>query len=114
MTRVSVVQAKAQFSRILAEAAAGREVLITRRRTASAQRTLLMRYVDTSVLVPLFVPEETTERVQLWLKLPGHEALTISEWTMAEFASAPGLKSARQSLASRSGTRCLPHIPQAH
>ena len=37
MTRVSVAQAKARFSRILAEAAAGREVLITRRGTAIAR-----------------------------------------------------------------------------
>ena len=51
-----------------------------------------MKYVDTSVLVPLFVPEETTARVQLWLELPGNEALAISEWTVTEFASALGLK----------------------
>ena len=50
----------------------------------------MTRYVDTSVLVPLFLPEETTERVQLWLQLPGNEALAISEWTVTEFASALG------------------------
>ena len=52
----------------------------------------MTRYVDTSVLVPLFLPEETTERVQLWLELPGNEALAISEWTVTEFVSALGLK----------------------
>jgi len=37
MIRLSVVKAKAQFSRILAEAAAGREVVITRRGMAVAR-----------------------------------------------------------------------------
>jgi prevent-host-death family protein len=37
MTRVSVVKAKANFSRLLAEVQAGREVLITRRGTAVAR-----------------------------------------------------------------------------
>jgi prevent-host-death family protein len=37
MTRVSVVQAKANFSRLLAEVEAGQEVVITRRGTAVAK-----------------------------------------------------------------------------
>lgn len=37
MTRVSVVKAKANFSRLLAEAEAGREVVITRRGEAVAR-----------------------------------------------------------------------------
>ena len=37
MTRISVVKAKANFSRLLAEVEAGREVLITRRGTAVAR-----------------------------------------------------------------------------
>jgi prevent-host-death family protein len=37
MTRVSVVKAMANFSRLLAEAEAGREVLITRRGTVVAK-----------------------------------------------------------------------------
>jgi prevent-host-death family protein len=37
MTRISVVEAKAKFSRLLAEVEAGREVVITRRGTAVAR-----------------------------------------------------------------------------
>ena len=37
MTRVSVVKAMANFSRLLAEVEAGRDVLITRRRTTVAR-----------------------------------------------------------------------------
>jgi prevent-host-death family protein len=41
MTRVSVVKAKANFSRLLAEVEAGREVVITRRGAAVAKISAL-------------------------------------------------------------------------
>lgn len=51
-----------------------------------------MRYLDTSVLVPLFVPEPESDRVQRWMERQAGDVLTISDWTLTEFASAMGLK----------------------
>jgi len=51
-----------------------------------------MHYLDTSVLVPLFLPEETSERIQSWFETQGAEGLAISDWTLTEFSSALGLK----------------------
>jgi uncharacterized protein len=51
-----------------------------------------MVYLDTSVLVPLFLPEPESERIQRWLERQSGELLSISEWTLTEFASALGLK----------------------
>jgi predicted nucleic acid-binding protein len=51
-----------------------------------------MRYLDTSVLVPLFLPEEASERIQRWFEAQGAEGLAISDWTLSEFSSALGLK----------------------
>jgi len=51
-----------------------------------------MVYLDTSVLVPLFLPEPESERIQRWIERQSGELLSISEWTLTEFASALGLK----------------------
>jgi predicted nucleic acid-binding protein len=51
-----------------------------------------MVYLETSVLVPLFLPEPESERVQRWLERQTDKILLISEWTLTEFASALGLK----------------------
>jgi len=51
-----------------------------------------MLYLDTSVLVPLFVPEEASERIQGWFERQGAEGLAIGDWTLTEFSSALGLK----------------------
>lgn len=51
-----------------------------------------MLYLDTSVLVPLFLPELESERIQRWIERQADELLFISEWTLTEFASALGLK----------------------
>jgi predicted nucleic acid-binding protein len=51
-----------------------------------------MVYLDTSVLVPLFLPEPESERIQRWLERHSGDLLAISEWTVTEFASALGLK----------------------
>ena len=51
-----------------------------------------MVYLDTSVLVPLFLPEPESERIQRWIERQSGELLLISEWTLTEFASALGLK----------------------
>lgn len=51
-----------------------------------------MLYLDTSVLVPLFVPEPESDSVRAWFAAQGLEALAISDWTLTEFASAMGIK----------------------
>jgi uncharacterized protein len=51
-----------------------------------------MLYLDTSVLVPLFIPEPESDRIQRWIERQAPEALCISEWTLTEFVSALGLK----------------------
>lgn len=51
-----------------------------------------MLYVDTSVLVPLFVPEPESDLVRAWFGARTGEALAISDWTLTEFASAMGIK----------------------
>jgi predicted nucleic acid-binding protein len=51
-----------------------------------------MLYLDTSVLVPLFLPEPESDRMQRWIERQAAGLLCISEWTLTEFASALGLK----------------------
>jgi len=51
-----------------------------------------MVYLDTSVLVPLFLPEPDSERIQRWIERQSGVLLSISEWTITEFVSALGLK----------------------
>lgn len=50
-----------------------------------------MIYVDTSALVPLFIREAKSEAVLAWLET-ADQRLTISEWTLVEFASAAAIK----------------------
>jgi predicted nucleic acid-binding protein len=51
-----------------------------------------MLYLDTSVLVPLFVPEPASVGVRRWLERQASELLAVSDWTLTEFASALGIK----------------------
>jgi predicted nucleic acid-binding protein len=51
-----------------------------------------MIYLDTSALVPLFVPEPSTPRVERWFENHTSEEMAVSDWTLTEFASALGLK----------------------
>lgn len=50
-----------------------------------------MVYLDTSVVVPMFVREPASEAVLAWLESAG-EALISSDWMHTEFASALALK----------------------
>lgn len=50
-----------------------------------------MIYADTSALVPMFVREPKTESVLAWMESSG-ERLLVSEWAIAEFASATAIK----------------------
>lgn len=51
-----------------------------------------MIYLDTSVLLPLFVREPTSDAVRLWFATLPTGELAISEWTGTEFVSAIGIK----------------------
>ena len=46
-----------------------------------------MRYFDTSFLVPLILPEATSEPITEFLEGVSAEELTVSHWTRVEFAS---------------------------
>lgn len=50
-----------------------------------------MIYADTSALVPAFIREPKSEAVLAWLESSG-ERLVVSEWAIAEFASATSIK----------------------
>lgn len=53
---------------------------------------ILTRYLDTSLLVPLFVHEPKSTDTHLWLAGIGNAELVISEWAIVEFSSAVGIK----------------------
>ena len=50
-----------------------------------------MLYLDTSFLVPYFVSEDSSERVEKFLR-GAKDELAVSAWTATEFVSALGLK----------------------
>lgn len=49
-----------------------------------------MLYVDTSVVLPLFVPEATSPAVMAFVESLPPQELTVSQWTLVEFASVLG------------------------
>jgi hypothetical protein len=49
-------------------------------------------YLDTSLLVPLFIREPGTARAQAFLTANASQVLVISPWTITEFSSALALK----------------------
>jgi uncharacterized protein len=54
-----------------------------------------MIYLDTSVVVPLIVPETTSSRARSWferLDSAQTKALAVSAWVLTEFTSAMGIK----------------------
>ena len=51
-----------------------------------------MLYLDTSFLVPYFVSEESSEKVEAYMRGLEGEELFVSAWTATEFVSALGLK----------------------
>lgn len=50
-----------------------------------------MVYLDTSLIVPYFLPEATSARVEAFLR-GFSEGLAVSLWTKTEFASVVGIK----------------------
>ena len=57
-----------------------------------------MRYLDTSLLIPLYVEETRTSDAQSWMAGLAFEPLSISHWCVVEFHSALGIKSRRGEL----------------
>lgn len=80
-----------------------------------------MIYLDTSVAIPMFVPEPTSDAVDAWME-SCDSPLVSSDWILTEFASALSIKVRRGELAQkqanaawkdfeefcRSGLRLLP------
>ncbi len=52
----------------------------------------MIRYLDTSVLIPLFLPEARSAAVRAWFRGLDMTDVLISTWTVTEFASALGGK----------------------
>lgn len=75
-----------------------------------------MVYIDTSAIVPAFIREPKSEAVLAWLESSG-QRLVVSEWTIAEFASAAAIKvrtgEIAPTLAKRARARFL-DFAQAH
>ncbi len=57
-------------------------------------------YLDTSLLVPLYVEEAASDRTGAWFEAQTVE-LVVSDWTLVEFASALGLKVRTRQLTAR-------------
>lgn len=58
-----------------------------------------MLYLDTSLVVALFTPEEHTERVQHWIGQDRDTLLCVSRWVDVEFAATIAAKVRAGSLA---------------
>ena len=64
-------------------------------------------YLDTSVLLPSFVKEDTSPVVRRWLAEHAHGEWTTSLWTSVEFASAVGNRVRAGTLSSSDGKAAL-------
>lgn len=65
-----------------------------------------MIYLDTSVVVPLIVPEPTSSRARSWFKrLDSRQTkeLAVSAWVLTEFTSAMGIKVRNRELTRSQG-----------
>lgn len=51
-----------------------------------------MQYIDTCLLIPLFVPEPATEMACEYFAATANQNMAISHWTQTEFASAISFK----------------------
>jgi uncharacterized protein len=51
-----------------------------------------MIYLDTSILISLVVPEPESESVERWFVGHRSKGMTISDWSLVEFASALGVR----------------------
>jgi len=64
-------------------------------------------YLDTSFLVPYFIPEKASRAVDKFLSSVKAEELAISQWTRAEFVSALGIKIRTQRFSEDAARRVL-------
>jgi len=64
-------------------------------------------YLDTSFLVPYFVPEKASRPVEKFLSSLKTEELAISQWTRTEFVSALGIKIRTQRFSENAARRAL-------
>lgn len=62
-----------------------------------------MIYLDTSVLVPLFVPDVESASARRCLIQGAKAPLAISDWSLTEFASAIGIRVRERALRARQG-----------
>ena len=65
-----------------------------------------MIYLDTSVVVPLLVPETTSARARAWVERLDSgqtKALAVSTWAVTEFTSAMGIKVRNREITSEQG-----------
>ncbi len=46
-----------------------------------------MLYFDTSFLVPLILPEATSDKITAFIRTLSAEAFAVSHWTLVEFSS---------------------------
>lgn len=51
-----------------------------------------MLYLDTCVLIPLFLQESTSDSIHAFFELNTQQSMLISAWTQTEFASAIAFK----------------------
>ena len=66
-----------------------------------------MFYLDTSFLVPYFIPEKASRAVEKFLSSIKTEELAISQWTRTEFVSALGIKIRTQRFSEDAARRAL-------
>ncbi|MEX0958528.1 MAG: type II toxin-antitoxin system VapC family toxin [Burkholderiales bacterium] len=66
-----------------------------------------MLYLDTSFLVPYFIFEESSEKVEKYLLGIRGQQLAVSAWTSTEFVSAVGLKVRRKELDEKAASDVL-------
>ena len=66
-----------------------------------------MFYLDTSFLIPYFVPEKASRAVEKFLSSIKTEELAISQWTRTEFVSALGIKIRTQRFSEDAARRAL-------
>lgn len=66
-------------------------------------------YLDTSVAVPLFVPEPASDRITAWFE-SSPDALVSADWILTEFASCLALKIRRGELAQRQANAAWEHF----
>lgn len=65
-----------------------------------------MFYLDTSFIVPYFLPEAASAKVEAFLRR-FESGLAVSQWTRTEFASAVGIKCRTGQISRLDGERAL-------